>query len=228
MAFLALDCFEAIEHQLRGRPSKQISAVALVNEAGEHLVNMHGWRWLLRAPATLTPTVGQDWIALPSDFGQIIALEYSTGTGSCVEAVTLEEIHAFRRYGGGPVDTSYAVSYYLPASGVPAPRLEFYPGPSGTLTLWYAATWVAVRQETDPIPVPAWMRPLFLAVVRAFASGYEEQEEGSVDARLLEIMAGPRFQSAAERDRVIQPSYGALIDNEMSHAWWENGTVLDP
>lgn len=233
MAFRVLDCFNAIKHELFGSLSKEISPVSLINEAGEQITNMTDWRWLIRPSQQLSLVSGQNYVALPADFSVLIAVEFTNALPRSLEPASLEEVLRWRTLFPGASQTSYkySVGYALGADGVPAPRLElnWTPGTeANALTVWYVAGWTAVRAEMDVIAVPAWMRPLFMAVLRAVAAGYENGEQGSVTGRLLEIERGPIFQNAVRRDYAIQPNFGSILDGLEKHIDWRDAPLLDP
>ena len=74
----------------------------------------------------------------------------------------------------------------------------------------HTSGWTDLTSDSELLRVPAYVETLFLQVLRAFARGYEEEDQGSLTARLLEIGSGPLFSTAVVRDGEIQPDYGPL------------------
>lgn len=236
MAFQVQHCLETLKHELGGKLSSEISPIALCNEAGEYLVSMHGWAFLHRPPTTLGLTNAQSFVLLPADFARIVSLDFTNGLTQTVHATTMEDIQKRRTAQiVGASDLYYALSWVISASGptlgTPVQRLEIWPTPTatvaGALTLWYSVGWVEVVKEIDPIALPPYMRPLYLAVLRAFASGYEDNEAANVDARLAALERGALCMSAKKRDRAQQPRLG-IPGEQFTIDPWESGTVLDP
>lgn len=102
------------------------------------------------------------------------------------------------------------------AGGAPMPRLEIWPTPNTSerdiFLVHYRAGWAQVRSDNDVINIPTWMESLYLAIVRAFALGYERDAEADVNQRLFPLRQGALFRAARERDGMTQPYYG-LMEN---------------
>ena len=47
-------------------------------------------------------------------------------------------------------------------------------------------------------------------MLRAFARGYEEEDQATLNARLMEVANGPLFAAAVLRDGETQPDYGPV------------------
>ncbi len=159
-------------------------------------------------------------IALPSDFREIIAINTTSGLLKGVQLTSFEDLLSKRaanftsagfHYGAiiQPTDTD------LTADGAPVARLEIWPQPSANetapLTILYRATWKRITQDTHRLRLPVYCESLYLQVLRAFARGYEEEDEISMSQRLMEVMTGPLFGAAVDRDASIQPDYGPLM-----------------
>lgn len=236
MAFRVNDCLDAIQHELGGRLSKNLSPVSLINEAGEYVSSMHGWQWQRRPATTLDFVGGQGYVELPTDFGRILSLQYTDSLTNIAKPTTLDDLQIKRTsWNSGITDLYYALSYYLPSTGIPRQRLEIWPTPdvdsAGVLTLVYSVGWVDVSKDVDPIPVPAWLRPLFLQVVRCFAAR-DAADPGSgaiqVEQALTSIDSGTIYENAKKRDRANQPVLGVIGETKFTSIQWDNGRVLDP
>ena len=171
-------------------------------------------------PSDIAGTLHTSAIALPSDFREIIAINTTSGLLKGVQLTTFEDLLSKRaanftsagfHYGAivQPTDTD------LTADGAPVARLEIWPQPSAnetaSLTIMYRATWKRITQDTHRLRLPVYCESLYLQVLRAFARGYEEEDEISMSQRLMEVMTGPLFGSAVDRDASIQSDYGPLM-----------------
>lgn len=203
---------EFVRRRLDGEPS--VPMMVLCNQAGDYLVNARKWGWLVRKPATLRINSGVTRIALPEDFGRAI------GEPKPVESTsfyfrwgTPDKVAEERAYGSPAVFTGY-ISWLPDVDGAMKPYIEISYAPtvseSETFMLAYHAAWKEACSDTDVIQIPTFMDALYLMVVMAFAQGYDEHDNGSLDARLSEIVNGPLFKSAAQRDGSMQPSIGMM------------------
>ena len=116
-------------------------------------------------------------------------------------------------------------------------RLELYPTPSTTtteaLTLYYRAGWSRVYDDRKPLQMPAYIEPLYIELLRAFARGYEEEDQGSLSTRLNEIMKGAIFAISVDRDSSVQPDYGpirngAAAEMHRGKQHWDFNTISAP
>ena len=102
----------------------------------------------------------------------------------------------------------------LPEGGEPEPILEIWPTPTvdsaGALTIFYRSGWSRVSDDNDLIRVPEWIEPLYKSILRAFARGQEEEDEGTVEARLQSVVQGAIMASCVSRDSRIQPNVGPM------------------
>jgi hypothetical protein len=185
-----------------------LTADVMVQQAGRALFNMHGWRFRERT-AALDTVADQEYVALPADFGQLITLRTATGGG--VEWTGMARMHELRSFAGaGSVITNVAIAFTV-VSGVPTPRLELYPTPAADsspgLRLEYRASYQHPAESSDAMPVPAYVEPLLLEVLRAVAFAYDEDEAPSegLSVRLAAIRSGPVFMAAKAQDGDVQP-----------------------
>lgn len=201
-----------IRRRMDGEPS--VPLMTLCNQAGDHLVNSHTWGWLVRKPASLRLTADKTRITLPADFGRAIGEPKPTTTASYTfRWSTPDRVAAERAYGSPSVFSGY-IAWETSLDGTMQPYIELSYAPTEseneTFLLPYYARWAEVSKDTDIIPVPAFIEPLYLSIVMAFAQGYDEADEGSLDMRLAEIAAGPIFQNCKQRDGSLQPSIGMM------------------
>lgn len=155
--------------------------------------------------------------ALPSDFGGILSLKAGDGFQEDVTLTTLDAIDELRS-DSVPTSGSYfmaALSFgQLAASGVPVPRLEFWPDITTADTekfrLSYRAGWKAITSDGQTLAIPAHTEALFIALLRAFARGYEEEDQATLSRRLADVEAGPVFMAARKYDGAQQRNYGPM------------------
>ncbi len=200
--------------------------IQLVNYSGEHLVNMHRWRWLDRPPIGMTSTAGRTFILLPDDFMHLLSLDMGTNQSGSVHLVTYEELIRARRNQVSVSAYTYlvALAHQAGAAGgsAPLPQLELYPTPTTStaslFTMVYRAGWVRVSDDGNYVSIPRWLEPLYLEVLKAFVQGYEERDREELSTRLERISRSQMFNHAVRRDAMVQQSYGRQ----------RNGAVQNP
>lgn len=221
MAITIAEANRHIRHAIGGGElSPELSHLDVLNEAGEFLFGLHPWKFLERGAATLAFVADQTYVDLPSDFREVIGYNTTEGVTGNIEMTTHQALVEMRTVGLSYSWTTYvAVTHYVDAAGVPQPKFEVYPTPTAAdanaLTIFYRAGWVRLTDDSDVIPIPDYMRSLYLAIVRAFAQGYEHDNEATVDMRLAPIVGNgrvkpPLLKAAIERDAHVQPDYGMI------------------
>lgn len=227
----AARCVDHIRHTLgNALPSSAIDPMTIINQAGQFLCTMHEWKWLERQSATVGFTANQNYATLPADLRDVISIQFTQGLVNRVRVTSLNEISRLRSHniGVGIAMTWVAVVYKSPAQITPAtlaqpvPVLELYPTPITTdasaLTVYYRSGWTPPINLNDQstIQIPEYIEPLYIQLLRAFARGYEEEDQGSLDARLAELYGGVLYRTAAERDGAIQHQYGPPLQTGIS------------
>lgn len=208
-----------------------------INEAGRYLCTMHQWKFLERPPTTLDFTISTAYVALPSDFMELVAYAYSTALTSAF-ALTTPQSLALMRASNIAATGSYYGAIVQPTqvnvtTAPPVPRLELYPTPAasvtGALSIWYRAGWTELTNAANYPNIPLWAETLLITLVRNFARGYEEDR---LEELLAEVVSGPFFQMAKDRDGLIQPDYGPLDEvrgfTAFSGSSFPFSTVGDP
>lgn len=237
MSLTVLDAQGHIEHALGG-PLVGISNRRILDEAGRKLYGLNDWNFLKRPSTTLGLTSGQAYISLPADFGELVTLEYTSGSSNRVLQTTLSEIARYRSVLAAiPGYILFAaILYSTNANGVPVARLEIHPTPQATdataLTMFYRATWSDLANTDQTfIPVPPWMESLYIQMVRATAWGYQDETMG---ARVAQVMNGPEWLAAVQYDRKIQWSHGPPKNGALETAnvddgvWYLRNAALPP
>jgi hypothetical protein len=151
-------------------------------------------------------------IELPHDLRDIVSIQSSSQATILHFVLTgLDEIA--RRRGASAITMSPALYYAAVVySGTPpVPLLEIWPSPSsnqnGVLRLFYRARWQQLYSDSDMVNIPEWMESLYVWIARAYARGYEREDEASLHARLQEIVQSPIFEATKLSDGATQPSF---------------------
>ena len=99
----------------------------------------------------------------------------------------------------------------------------------------YRAGWATLTKDTDVAGIPRGaLEPLYIESVRAFARGYQEDDQGTTTLRLAELVNGNLMEAARREDSTIQPNYGLLsggITSNLSSGWgehWRDRTINNP
>ena len=210
-----------------GRPSTATGQTVaqrqaeIVNIAGEHLFT-HPWKFREKT-ATLSLVAAQEYVVLPSDFGELM----SAWKGDTPIAIVTPEILQNYRLTTFP-DWQYkaAIRTVVPTTGSPTQtfRLELYPTPTANETdvvkITYRFGWQGVTSSTPDatvISIPSSVEATLISYVRAVAESYED---GMQSQRFAEIEAGPIFGAAQRKDGMIQTHFGQLGRN----VWRSSGS----
>ena len=209
-----------VQHALGGTVADQLDETSIVNEAGRQLF-MSPWKFRERPPVDVSFVANQNYAELPSDFGEFVAANMKDGL---VKSFTFTSFHDLvqRRSTSTGVTNHYwlAVTHPFPQNeGDPLPlaRLDLYPTPTSSdqMTMIYRSKWVDLVADGDYAPIPDYAESVLIALVRAFALGYEEE---GMELRVGEVENGNLYQRLREKDGLIQPDYGPLRNGALSQA----------
>ena len=139
----------------------------------------------------------------------------ASGDADVTQTGTVSFVRAWANEGMLPYD------YSETASEISVPRraepvLEVEPTPTatsiGALSALYRAAWVDATDDGDDLTLPSegWLDTLYIQIVRAYARGWEEEGQGSLDVRLAQIEDGPIALRAKQIDGMIQPTSGQI------------------
>jgi hypothetical protein len=214
MALRIVDVEAFVRRRLDGVP-QSLSMVLLCNQAGQHLVSMHEWRWLTRTPFPMVLLSGAERLPLPLDFGYVIQAA-EDGSSSAVQSricFTDPGQIAFKRMANLTPSPPYvywgSVVHVVVDGGRVVPMLDIYPTGSGeTVDLYYRAGWKPLAEDDDLIPIPPWLESFYLAIVFAFAQGFEEHDLGSFEDRLGAVSASQMCAEMKARDGLMQAEMG--------------------
>jgi len=208
-----------------------VSVVDGINQALDYVSSMHEWRGLVRSAAPLPTVAGQDYIDLPVDCAKIISIQYTTGNWQAIRFVTQHELALYRTTNLVSVTWSGtyvgATSWNASAATGAAPRLDVYPTVSitnsTTFQITYRARLMLTAAGTDAdsvdLDVPSYMESLIRSVVRIFAKGIEEEDDGSLWVRLEEIERSTYLQNIKTTDGGLQPSIGRMMGGAAGYSF---------
>lgn len=213
-----LDAQRLVRHYLAGGdPPSDIGAITLINEAGEHLVNMRRWNWLIRPETFLNFTVDQNYVDLPSDFGEVIGLFIEDTLNGALLPSGLTEVYRGRAdpLPDGPMTFYWAVEWVGSAgTAAPRPRIALHRAPTSStanaMRLLYRATWTRVEADGDVLVIPTWIEGLYRALLEATAKGHIEEDVLTLSERLERIEKGPLLRHALGRDAQTQVMRGTM------------------
>ena len=92
MTVTAREALGHIQHALSTDQMPAVGGLRILNDAGNFVVSMHPWRWLEQAQSTLSLTSGQDYMWLPEDLREIVALVATDAINAGIHLTTLQEV----------------------------------------------------------------------------------------------------------------------------------------
>ncbi|RMF59236.1 MAG: hypothetical protein D6746_08490 [Bacteroidetes bacterium] len=194
-----------------------------INMAGRLLVDLHTWAWLRSPPALLDLVADQSYIDLPSDFGRVLSVETTSGSGYIVSFVDIGTLNEYRNASvadaaGWALALTYAAGTGNPAGDPYVPRFEIWPTPtsnaSDALRMFYLRQWTDVdtQNPTEKLNLPPYMEMLYWRVLREVILGFEEDDMASMEARIDALRASKVFDMAMAADMgQAYPTTGAPI-----------------
>ena len=215
------DAKSHVRHAIGGYPSVAPGhtvtqrTVEVINHAGNYLYN-RPWKFR-ESIAQLDTVINSRIVALPTRYSEIVSLT-RTVDGEPVELATPEEMDQLVDAVSGTSVAGYvarASVAYVNAS----PQLIVWPTPKSTkskvVKLRYRLAWDSIPDpdgsgawlDTRGLEVPKYAEALFIAYMRAFAQGYEDE---GINQRLLAIDQGPIYQTVAMKDGIQSRDVGRL------------------
>lgn len=188
--------------------------VDIVNDAGRQMY-MRAWRFRERAKTldvtANSRTVSLQWTESLPQFEEIVSIN-RTSDGSEIELVTPEEMDS--RFDAADGNTGTALAMAAIGWTSSRPHLLVWPTPAATETsairMRFRCAWPTVAYNASDaleLPIPTYVDALYLAYIRAFALGYEDD---GLATRLAEVEAGPILQTALMKDGIVQRDVGRL------------------
>lgn len=205
-------------HAIGRTPATTTTTTQIANDGASYFYNAHNWRWRDKA-LSLDAVSAQNYIALPTDFEQLISIRSGTNATKAVIQASLDEIITLRQLSSGVGGYYYVCPSWTPQTGVtaaPIGRLEIYPTPAasevGTFSGRYRRKIPDLSSGTDAPDIPTWAHPALKQMVRAWAVFVEDQQQGSdwdlaqamleqckrIDGTSQPMLGLPRFQVGSE------------------------------
>lgn len=199
----------------------------------------------------ITGTIHTTSIHLPRDLRELIAIHPTSGTSKTIQLTTYEELLEKRAsnlagFGGywaavthsmdfasdglpGASSTPVSVSPHtdtVQATGPgPKARLEITPQPAANekdaYMLYYRAGWTHLDHDDDKLRMPSYCESLYLEILKSFA--LSRFGDADISSMLSNVMAGPLFLTAMDRDGSIQPHYGPIRNGAAQHVVYTSG-----
>lgn len=184
----------AVEHAIAGQPdgantSSRFTSAQIVNRAISHLVHSHKWTWRM-AFTDLTMTGNQSTIVLPTDFGELEALQRGTYAFESIRKLVAQEYITLKyaTWDGKHLGYMLQSAPQTTNSAAPTMQLAIAPTPTSTfsnaLTAAYlkvspAMTDVTGNSQDNQVPdIPMKVHHILLALCRAYAVSTEDQQSG--------------------------------------------------
>lgn len=218
MARTLAQLVDTVEQAVVGATDTRLGAVAAINEAGHFLCASAEWGFLRRPEISLSLTANQPYIALPSDFASLVALNTYSATLTAVHVVAADHIQRLRAsqlqssldfYAAVEWPTQESVTSV--ASG---PRLVVWPTPGAStanaMRMIYRAGWVEMSDMSAYPNIPADMETWLVELARAIAQGRRASGD-TTPARLESIVNSLGFQRMVARYGRVQPTLGPMI-----------------
>lgn len=211
-------------------------AITIVNAAGRHLYSAHQWRAAIRSTGALNFVSGTNYVVLPADFGSEVETYLTDSQANQIRLRVHRTVLEMRTSGFGQYGYDAVYSWRVLGTAITGltedtvqPVLEVWPTPTaagtGAITMWYRAKWVELANDNTVVLVPPFMETLLIALCRAFARGYEAEEQGSESQRIAEIEAGPLWAAAIAQDNAMQTNFGPMLGGDLNCA---EGRIYDP
>lgn len=200
----------------------EILPSAIANECGRDLFNAVEWNFLVGASTDLSLTLGQSYIELPPDFGTTdeTALISKTFGNYSLRLVTMTQVNQELQISTAPGAGAYvgAIVFADPdgVAVMPRARIQLAPTPTQSLanvfTLSYHRQWADVTDPGDTCLIPAFLEPLYIRAACLWLAGYEADDEGTLEQRMLALQGSTMWANAISKDANTQQGIG-FVEN---------------
>ena len=183
-----------------------ISAGDIVNDALEHIANMHPWQWCSTGEQSLDIVEDQDYIELPADFGTPIAIEHDQNWTDQMVPVTWATLLWLRQH---PIISWTSGFFYVintgnvelgqEDAGLSLPTIALYPTPSATradgVKIVYRRFLRRLVADTDRPQWPAYMDRMLTLLSRSMASvDYDDDPTNAYTPQFKEMLPDLMYQ----------------------------------
>ena len=244
---MALTLTNLIDEWTRATGSSESSAgvspVDGINQALTHLCSMHQWNGMVRTQTDLATVQGQDYIQLPDDLQEVISIQFPSSYLMAIRFVSPADLAIARTVNQHPAHYSStffgAMSWRVGPTGS-VPVVDVYPKlpstASDTFRLTYRSRLVLTGTGDDAdtvfIPIPPYLEALARRLVRLFAKGIEEEDDGPLELRLEALLQSTWVRSAKLADGYLMPALGPLANGAASASVaddsWTDISLADP
>lgn len=183
--------------------SKGITPLEVVELAYTRLCSAHeGWYWALKT-VRLDAVEGETIIRLPADWHNV----YQPAQWDAKLRVLRDaEFYQLQESGVASANNWYLARLAEDDNGW---YLEFMEALDVTEAEKFRVTYesgpVEITDGSQTLPLPLRMHPLFLAMCRAVAKGYEESDSTSVEQELARVFRSETFNDAVMADIRMRP-----------------------
>lgn len=185
----------AIINELGTGTSEGLDPLEVVQSAVDMIAGMTNWFWM-EGHAWLASVAGSNLVRLPADFGSI---RRHANQDRYLRILPTDEFLEFERDG-----TSVLGGVYLARISDDESALEFV---SDFTEDNERAFWVAydraipvVESNATVLPLPPYMRVLFLNVCRKLARGWDEADDNIVEVLMNRIRQSEIYNAAVQND----------------------------
>lgn len=223
----------------------EISDMSIITQALEYFNSMSPWRSMVRPEVSLSLTANQDYIALPVDTRDVLALHYDQGLINWFKWTDPSRLTEFRAADDDDQDFSGgyygAVEFREPVTGGrPVMAVSLYPKPATTqpnvFRLRYRAKLMPKGTGSNPdtqyLYIMDELAPLVRRLVRIYAEAYYHRDGSDLEMRLEALEQSSFLMRLKDMDGALQPEMGVLEGGaadtvRLDTGWWDN-SVADP
>lgn len=193
----------------------------IVNACGKYIFSLRLWKFRRRPPYAISLTSSQEYVSLPTDFGQLQSI-YATGTTMDFQIVEMDELVDLRR-NSITSQYGYRVAVVQPgqtsaSAEMAAPRLEIWPTPSASASsaakIVYYANWTELTAPSDKVNIPAWAEPVMYTLIPEWAAG---TADGNLMDRQDRFGASKVLAAAISMDGLMQTTAGRVRNGLLAH-----------
>lgn len=196
MVMKASRAVEAILNELGSGLSEGLTPLDIVSAAYSQVLGMReGWSWA-EGTARLDTVAGSKFVALPTDFGALCRYREQD-----IYMKILPDDQYLQITANGTAAVGGVLLARLDRDNLQLEFLEeFTEDEEGKYWIVYEREALVIEDSATELPLPAYMHPLFLNLVRAMARGWEESDESDWNVLVERVRKGPSYAAAVQAD----------------------------
>lgn len=214
----------------------------VINQAGQAIVNVRRWRWLMRQSVTFAFTADQSYVDLPPSIERIVEITARDAVGRSFQPLPMATLAQYRTSElavGGLGQYYYAMSHRSISNAAPTPVLELHPTPISAIDpagdIYYHGGWHAITSGAGgdtQIQIPIWLEPLFMEVFIETCRGFEDRDAARRAERLAAVLDynSALMKGAVSVDTTLLPNVGPLrggqTDRRVAEEFYANDVVF--